>query len=345
MDERNDEQDNDAADGRASDSMDEMPTDIADEEVVPPLLELVDMTRSYGDRVALGPLTLRVERGCIGLLGPNGAGKTTLLRIMMGILRPTSGSVRVLGEAVDAGTHRRIGYVPEGDARFPGLTGAQAVIHAGRLVGMERSDAIARAHEVLDYVGLGEARYRDAQTYSTGMRQRLKIAQAIVHDPDLLILDEPTEGVDPAAREEILGLLRSLSRSHGTSLLVSTHLLHEVERFATHAVILNGGRVVEHGRISELRTARARGHEVRFDASAEPVMERLSAMGIAHEWRAPVLRVAIDDPAALLRIATESGLVIRHFAPVEMNLDEVFTDALARSRPEPAAEEEGSTHA
>lgn len=301
------------------------------EPAVAPLVELGSVTRTYRGRAALGPIDLRIERGCIGLLGPNGAGKSTLIRLVMGILRPTTGTIRVMGERADRGTHRRVGYVPEGDARFPGLTGAQAVVYAGRLVGMQRSAAIERAHEVLDYVGLGETRYRDARTYSTGMRQRLKIAQAIVHDPPLLILDEPTEGVDPEAREEILEMLRELSRSHGTSLIVSTHILHEVESFATHAVILNAGRVVEQGRIGDLRTAKVDGHEVRFDSPPGALIARLREAGIAHEWRAPMLRVGLDDPAKILRLAGEADLVVRQIAPVELNLDEVFAGALARA--------------
>ena len=327
------------ADADAASSVDDRPIDgvgpaaeAPQAEAEAPLLELDGVTRSYRGRPALGPISLRIERGCVGLLGPNGAGKSTLIRLVMGILKPTSGSVRVLGKATSRDTHRQIGYVPEGDARFPGLTGAQAVIHAGRLVGMERNAAIERAHEVLDYVGLGEARYRDAKTYSTGMRQRLKIAQAIVHDPPLLILDEPTEGVDPASREEILEMLRDLSQTHGTSLLVSTHILHEVERFATHAVILNAGQVVEQGRIRELRTARARGHELRLDGPPDALLESLRGAGVVHEWRAPSLRVGLDDPAAILRLVGEAGLVVRQIAPVEMNLDEVFADAIGRAR-------------
>lgn len=308
------------------------PIERTDFESATPLVEFDNTTRAYRGRRALGPITLRLERGCMGLLGPNGAGKSTMIRLIMGILRPTSGSVRVLGEPAGRDTHRRIGYVPEGDARFPGLTGVQAVIHAGRLVGMERSAAIERAHEVLDYVGLGEARYRDAKTYSTGMRQRLKIAQAIVHDPALLILDEPTEGVDPPAREEILNMLRDLAREHGTSLIVATHLLHEVEQFATHAVILNAGQLLEHGTLRSLRTARSRGHDLRLDGPPNALMAKLRAAGVSHEWRAPVLRVALDDPAAILRTVAEAGLVIRQIAPVEMNLDEVFADAIGRAR-------------
>lgn len=310
-----------------------------------PLLEFDSVTRAYRGGVALGPIDLRVARGCIGLLGPNGAGKSTLIRLAMGILRPTTGTIRVMGEPADRGTHRRVGYVPEGDARFPGLTGAQAVVYAGRLVGMDRSAAIERAHEVLDYVGLGEARYRDARTYSTGMRQRLKIAQAIVHDPPLLILDEPTEGVDPGAREEILDMLRVLSRSHGTSLIVSTHVLHEVERFASHAVILHAGRVVEHGRIGDLRTAKVRGHEVRLAGPPDPLIACLREAGVGHEWRAPLLRIGLDDPAAILRLAGEADLVVRQITPIELNLDEVFAGAVARPRSEGQSTQEAASDA
>lgn len=295
-----------------------------------PLLELEDVEKAYGGRRVLGPLTLRLERGCVGLLGPNGAGKSTFIRLMLGLLRPTRGRVRVLGEAPGPALRRRIGYVPEGDARFPGLNGVQAVVLAGRLVGMGRADAMARAHHVLDHVGLGEARYRDAASYSTGMRQRLKIAQALVHDPALLVLDEPTEGVDPEARDDILEILRGLVREHGTQVLVSTHLLHEVERVATHAVILQEGQVREHGPLAQLRAARERGYEVRLNGPPEPLMRRLAEAGIGHEWLAPVLRVRVDEPAALLRHVADAGLVVRHLAPVELSLDEVFETALRR---------------
>ncbi|MBW3582196.1 MAG: ABC transporter ATP-binding protein [Euryarchaeota archaeon] len=322
----------------------------------PPLARFYGLSRSYDGKRALGPLDLTIERGTVGLLGPNGAGKSTLIRLMMGVLQPTEGRLEVLGKDPSSLELRRhIGYAPEGPALFPGLSGVQAVAYAGRLVGMQSADALQRAHLVLDYVELGEARYRLVEGYSTGMRQRLKLAQALVHDPELLILDEPTEGVDPKAREDLLQLIHELSRDHDIQLLLSTHLLHDVERVASHAMILNRGRVIENGPIAELRTAHARGHQVRIAGPIEPLMARLAADNIAHEWRPPALRVQLDDPYRLLQYVQESGAVIRQIAPIELSLDEVFEEAVRRpyipevdlapgTTEDPTLEEGGETH-
>jgi len=293
-----------------------------------PLAVLEDVTKRYGDVQALGPLSLTVDGDRVGLLGPNGAGKTTLIRLLLGLLGPSSGTVRVLGEEVDASTRRRIGYAPEGEALFPGLRGVEAVAYAGRLSGMPRADALQRAHQVLDYVDLGEARYRLVSRYSTGMRQRLKMAQALVHDPELLILDEPTEGVDPEARRDLLALIDELSRTHGIRLLLSTHLLHDVERLATHALVLNGGQVAAHGSLAELKTARARGFVVRVNGPPAALAARLEAAGVPYEAGTGVLRVHIDDPAPILAHARDAGLVVRHVAPLEMSLHEAFEQAV-----------------
>ncbi len=310
------------------------------------LARLTNVSRSYGMKRALGPVSFDLEPGCLGLLGPNGAGKSTLLRILMGLLTPSEGSVEILGEHPSSkGLRRRIGYVPEGDAAFPHLSGVQAVSYAGRLVGMDPASAVQRAHQVLDYVNLGEARYRAVEEYSTGMRQRLKIAQALVHDPELLVLDEPTEGVDPEAREDILALISELSREHGLQVILSTHLLHDVERVATHALILNDGKVVEHGPVASLRTAQDRGIEVRLNAAPEPLMERLVKEGVEHQWLAPSLRVATADAGQLLRWTAEAGLVVRHLSPVELSLNEVFEEAVSGRIPvteAPAADADGS---
>ena len=166
-------------------------------------IELDNLSRWYGKHEALHEVTLRLERGRIGLLGPNGAGKSTLLKILLGLLPPSSGKGRVLGHDLMAdGTALRqaIGYMPEADALIPGMRGADYVALAGELYGMPRKQALRRAHEVLTYLDLEEARYRRLEEYSTGMKQRLKLAQALVHDPPVLLLDEPTSGMDPAGR-------------------------------------------------------------------------------------------------------------------------------------------------
>ena len=200
------------------------------------LLHLESITRTFGAFTALHDVTLTLPPGRIGLLGPNGAGKSTLLKILMGLIPPSSGSGRVLDQ--ELGGHddsegswrlrRLIGFMPEADALVPGLTGIEYVGLAGELYGMPRREAQRRAHEVLSYLELEEARYRRVEEYSAGMKQRAKLAQALVHDPPVLLLDEPTSGLDPAGRDAMLRLSRNLGLEHGKSILLSTHLLADV---------------------------------------------------------------------------------------------------------------------
>ena len=299
---------------------------------MPPLVELDNVVKLYGPTQALGPLTLTLPEGAVGLLGPNGAGKSTLIRLLLGLLPPTSGTVKVLGEEVGPkakALRRRIGYAPEGDSYFPDLSGVEAVAYAGRLVGMHRADALQRAHQVLDYVELGEERYRAVAKYSTGMRQRLKLAQALVHDPDVLILDEPTEGVDPEARLHLLELIHELVKEHGLQLLLSSHLLGDVERLATHALVLNQGVAAGNGSLEQLKAAPSKAFLVRVNGPTEPLTRRLTEARISWEPMAPNLRVNTEDPREILRLCRESGLVVRHIAPMEFTLTEAFEQAVA----------------
>ena len=294
-----------------------------------PLLDVEGLTKSYGPVTALGPLTLRIEGGCTALLGPNGAGKSTLLRLMLGLARPQAGTVHVLGEAPGPAMRTRIGYAPEGDTLFPGLTGVESVAYAGQLSGMPRTAAVQRSHQVLDYVGLADERYRNAGTYSSGMRQRLKLAQAIVHDPRALILDEPTEAVDPEARRDILALIRDLADNHGVHVLMSTHLLPDVEVVAQHAVVLNAGQVVAQGSLAELKAARKSGYSVRVNREPELLAQRLGAAGFTVAQERGQLRVEGIDAPRLLAESQAAGVVIRHMAPLEMTMHEAFQQAVA----------------
>ena len=195
-----------------------------------------------------------IAPGRIGLLGPNGAGKSTLLKLVMGLLSPSAGSGTVLGHPLGGdGTHlrRKIGFMPEADALVPGMTGVEYVSLAGELYGMPRQQAQRRAHEVLTYLELEDARYRKLEEYSTGMKQRLKLAQALIHDPPVLLLDEPTSGLDPAGRDAMLRLLFRLGRDHDKSLILSTHLLGDVEQVCEQVVILYGGKVRGQGGVKE----------------------------------------------------------------------------------------------
>jgi ABC-2 type transport system ATP-binding protein len=246
-------------------------------------IELEGVSRWYGPQPALRGVTLRLEPGRIGLLGPNGAGKSTLLKILMGLLPPSEGRGHLLGHDLGKGgvkLRRLIGYMPEADALVPGLRGVEYVALAGELCGMPTLQARRRAHELLTYLGLEEARYRKLEEYSTGMKQRLKLAQALVHDPPLLLLDEPTSGLDPAGRDAMLRLLLTLGREHGKSLILSTHLLGDVERVCDTVVILHRGQVLRHGRTDALRACRLDRYRLELEGDAAAYIDDLRSEGV-----------------------------------------------------------------
>ncbi len=222
----------------------------------PPLIQLERIGHRYGPHEALRDVSVSLAPGAIGLIGQNGAGKSTLLKILLGLMRPSAGRGTVLGRDL-AGSGRllrlHIGFMPESDCLVPGVKGVDLVSLAGELSGLPRLQARRRAHEILSQLGLEEARYRRCEEYSLGMRQRLKLAAALVHDPQLLLLDEPTAGLDPEGRERMLELLESLAARHGKSLVLSTHLLGDIERVCGQVVILDRGRLAGTGTIGELR--------------------------------------------------------------------------------------------
>ncbi|HEV2231252.1 MAG TPA: ABC transporter ATP-binding protein [Thermoplasmata archaeon] len=217
------------------------------------LVETNGLNRRFGEVTALDALDLSLPEGAIGLIGPNGAGKTTLLRILMGLIPPTSGTARVFGR--DSGSdglaiRERVGYMPEHECLIPEMTGVGFVAYMGRVSGLDREAAFQRAHEILQFVGLREERYRKISEYSVGMRQRVKLAQALVHDPPLCFLDEPTAGLDPGGRESMIELLRVLANRSGRSLVLSTHLLGDIERVCGEVVMLDSGRLLAAGRLA-----------------------------------------------------------------------------------------------
>src|SRR5207248_174055 len=233
---------------------------------VAPVVTLDTVTVMYGRNAALRDVTVAFARGAVGLLGPNGAGKSTMIKTLLGFVLPERGQMRVLG--LDVATspleiRARIGYMPENDAHIPGMNAVSFVAYCGELAGLPRVDAMQRAHEVLFYVGLGEARYRNVETYSTGMKQRIKLAQALVHDPDLLFLDEPTNGMDPKGRDEMLELVRDLARNKGVNLILSSHLLPDVEYTCDSVVVMDKGTIATQGPIEALKQPRGRVFELR----------------------------------------------------------------------------------
>ena len=219
-----------------------------------PIISARGLTVRYGRRLALEDVSFDVPGGAMGLLGPNGAGKSTLIRVILGFLRPERGEITVLGRKVSddpLSARRRIGFVPEVDCHIPGMSAVRYVAFCAMLCGLPREDALQRAHEMLYYVGLGEERYRPLDEYSTGMKQRIKIAQALVHDPELLLLDEPTNGMDPRGRQELLDLIKDVTQNKGIHALVSSHLLPDVEYACTSVLMLDQGRVMGCGGLEE----------------------------------------------------------------------------------------------
>lgn len=298
------------------------------------LFHFEDVTKTYGSVTALDNLSLSVPTGAIGLLGPNGSGKTTMIRMLLGLIPVDQGSGDILGMdfcSRQLDIRRQVGFAPEDECLFPNVVGIEFVAYAGELVGMGSKDALQRAHEVTDYVGLGEARYRKVESYSTGMKQRLKLASAIVHDPKLLILDEPTNGMDPAGREEVLELSRDLAHNKGMSLLFSSHLLPDVEAVCDYVVVLGGGKLLTQGNIQQLKQVHNQSFEVRLKADIEPFARRLSALGCAAEMRDDLLLVQIPaghSPQILWEVAAEQRQQIRHLRPQRSTLEEVFLNAL-----------------
>ena len=298
------------------------------------LFALRDVTKTYGRITALRQLTVSVPVGAVGLLGPNGAGKTTLIRTLLGLIDVDRGGGQVLGMDIDArrlDIRQAVGFVPEDECLFPGVPGIEFVSYAGELCGMSRSDAMQRAHEVLNYVGLGEARYRNVETYSSGMKQRLKLASAIVHDPRLLILDEPTNGMDPGGRQEILELARDLAHEKGMSLLFSSHLLPDVEAVCQHVVVLGRGQLLAQGQIQELKKLHACCYEVRLKAEPDGFARRLVDAGCDAETRDDLLLVRLPvgrDEQLLWEIAAMVGEQIRYLRPQRSTLEEVFLQAV-----------------
>ncbi|MFL5758223.1 MAG: ABC transporter ATP-binding protein [Thermomicrobiales bacterium] len=214
---------------------------------MPPVIETRGLRKTYGGVVALERLDLAVPRAAVGLLGANGAGKTTLLRLFLGLSRPDSGSATVLGfDTRNQGLKIRehVGYMPESDCLPPGTTAADFVAHMAEMSGLPKRAARQRAADVLYQVGLDEERYRLIKGFSTGMKQRVKLAQAIVHDPDLVFLDEPTNGLDPQGRDEMLELIIRIHRRLGITVILSSHILSDIERVCDYVVILNGGRLI-----------------------------------------------------------------------------------------------------
>ena len=300
-----------------------------------PVARLDGVSVQYGDQAALRDVAATFPPGAVGLLGPNGAGKSTLLKALLGFVTPTAGRMQVLGLDVAESPMQiraRLGYMPESDGHVPGMNAVSFVAYCGQLAGLPRSDAMQRAHEVLYYVGLGEARYRNLETYSTGMKQRIKLAQALVHDPDLLFLDEPTNGMDPKGRDEMLALVRDLATRKGVDLILSSHLLPDVEATCAQVIVLYRGAVAAQGAIADLKTGRREVFELRVKGDVDAFIRGLVAGGVECRGSGEeVMRVFVkpgQGPRDLFAAAVRHRVQVRHLRPSVPTLEDVFAEAV-----------------
>jgi ABC-2 type transport system ATP-binding protein len=298
------------------------------------LIETRDLTKTFDEVRAVDGLSLAIPEGPVGLVGPNGAGKTTFLRLLLGLLKPTAGTATVLGHPLTASlaVRERVGYMPEHDCLLPDMTGVGFVAYMGRVSGLDRNTALSRAHDVLQFVGVEEERYRKIAEYSTGMKQKVKLAQAMVHDPDLYIFDEPTTGLDPRGREEMLRLLQAIGETEGKSILLSSHLLPDVETTCRHVAILDGGRLVASGDLAALLGGSGEWLRVRVRGDAAAFGLRLREAGVevhddGAEMRVP-RRPGVEGE--VFRAAAAAGVEVRYLGAAFRDLEELFLDLVDR---------------
>ncbi|MEK7402663.1 MAG: ABC transporter ATP-binding protein [Gemmatimonadota bacterium] len=298
------------------------------------LISAKDLTKHYGDVHALDGLTLDVEPGIVGFVGANGAGKTTFLRILLGLLRPTTGTASVLGfdvqtQAVEV--RKLVGYMPEHDCLPADISGTEFVAHMGQMSGLPFAAARERAAEMLRHVGLHEERYRLIGSYSTGMKQRVKLAQALVADPKLLLLDEPTNGLDPAGRDEMLELVQRTGHSFGIALLLTSHLLGEIERVCESVIAIDAGKLQYAGPVSAF-TNRKDEIVVEVDDEVPDFAAKLRARGLDVAGAGLSLRVTLKDDStydAVRDVAAELNAPLARMELSRHKLEELFAAKIA----------------
>lgn len=295
-----------------------------------PLLETRELTKRYPGVTALDGLSIELEPGVIGLVGANGAGKSTLLKILLGLLEATSGSARMLGfDVTSQGPELRqfVGYMPEHDCLPNDVSATEFVAHMAQISGLPRSSARERTAETLRHVGLFEERYREIRGYSTGMKQRVKLAQALVHDPRVMLLDEPTNGLDPEGREEMLDLVRRTGREFGIAIIMASHLLGEIERVCDHLVVIDGGKLLRSASIGEF-TQRTQVLAVEVEGDPAPLTERLVAAGLKARGEGRLVLVGTESnvqPYDLIRDAIDDlGLGLVRIEQRRQNLEDLF---------------------
>ena len=292
------------------------------------LLEANSLTKRYGTTIALDDVDFQVIDGTTGLLGPNGAGKSTAIKLSLGLIRPTAGSAEVMGKRPHDSpeVRERLGYMPEHDCLPPGITAAEFLSHMAQVSGLPPAQARTRAADILRHVGLEEERYRPIGQYSTGMKQRVKLGQALVHDPVLVLLDEPTAGLDPSGRDDMLALVRRTGREFGISIILSSHLVGDVESTCDRIIVLEGGKVVEEGSVAGF-TTETEVIVVEVYDKREDVATALAARGVNVTFEGPSLTVELQSEEQYDHIrdaVAETGARLRRMSPQRHQLADIF---------------------
>ncbi len=300
-----------------------------------PVIELDNLQVQLGSRIILDRLSGSLTGQCIGLLGPNGSGKSTLINTLLGFYTPLAGAARIFGK--DTRTHLRelrsiIGYMPESDAFIADMSGVRFVRYMAELSGLPPSEAMERAHEAFFYVGLGEARYRKVGTYSLGMKQLAKLAQAIAHGPRLLLLDEPTNGLDPGARQRMLQLVRDIRDTGEVSVLISSHLLHDIEECCDQVIILKEGRIAALCNLEEERRANLKFLELEVNVE-NGFLDSIRGLGCeCASFGGGRLKIVLPENIEvrqLYRLATEHSVQIRRMNYRRDSLEDIFLKAMS----------------
>ncbi len=294
------------------------------------VIETKDLVKMYGPHVALEGLNLSLEAGAIGILGPNGAGKSTFFKCILGLITTTSGEGNVLGYDIRTQgdlIRSKIGYMPEYDSLDPELIAVDQVRYSGELIGMNPSQATQRAHEVLEYVGLKEQRYRKIGTFSTGMKQAAKLACALIHDPEILICDEPTNGLDQRSRNFMLKTLRNTVEQGGRTVLMSGHVMDDIQEVCESIVMIHKGKIVVHRRIDELAKQVDEEIEISVWGGSSGMQETLESRGLTVRRLGRVMRIKVESEETIpiiLECAVESNVQIRKMGEYKPDLEDIF---------------------
>ena len=299
------------------------------------VFQLESVRKSYSGKQVLNDVSLAIPEGVVGLLGPNGCGKSTLIKSILGLVSIDSGKGKVLG--LDWPNQVRIvrdlvGYLPEDDCYIQGLQGIESIQMMARLSGLQKKEALRRSHEVADYCDLGQERYRNVETYSTGMRQKLKFAQALVHDPKWIILDEPTTGLDPAQREQFLDRIYALANEKGKSILLSTHILHDVVYTCDYVVIMAAGRIRVFDSLENLQRPSQEGLQVSLVSGSQKLCEALGAQGIGCHCKSDSELVVIGDEKNTLeqiwKTSVQQQVTVLRIEQAKNSLEQAFLEAV-----------------